>query len=344
MSWLLALLAVVLVESPSAVMASPAAASRPPATLSLEPAEVDLGVVGFAEPARAEFVVRNPTDAAVELRLEATKGLRVEGLPARVAPHGSQRLTVTADTRATPGPQQLALRIATGAADLPVLAASLRLDVRAFLAVTPGYARYITVRHAREGTLPQTVMATDGAAFRVLDVHVPVPHLRMAFHEARTAERRPDVPGSQWRVDLTLASDAPVGALMGEVEIVTDHPRQKRTFLELSGFVRPVFAVTPPAPQLGDVAPGTRSLTLFVKNFAEESLALQSVETGTPSLRAQIEPVESGHTWRVRLTVPDTAPAGAFSTRLRLLTNHPQVPVIEVPVSGRVTSPVAAPR
>jgi hypothetical protein len=338
MSWLLAILAVALVESPPA-LSTPATAPATSATLRIEPAELDLGVLGFAEPAQAEFFVRNPTPNPVELRLEAAQGLRVEGLPARLAAGGEQRLTVVADTRSSPGPALLTLRVGTSDRQVPTLVASLRLNVRPFLSVTPGYARYITVRHAREGTLHQTVTAADGAAFRVLDVRVPVPHLRAAFHEATPAERRPDTPGAQWRVDLTLSSEAPVGALMGAIEIVTDHPKQKRAFLELSGFVRPVFAVTPPALQLGDVAPGTGSVTLFVKNFAEELLSLTGLETGTPSLRAQIEPVEPGRTWRVRLTVPDTAPPGSIDTRLRLLTNHPHERAIEVAVSARVLAP-----
>ncbi len=338
MSWLIALLAFVLVEP----TATPTPSLPRPAAVMIEPAEIDLGVLGVAEPAQAEFVLHNNTDSAVELRLEGAKGLRVLGLPTRVAARARERFTAVLETRVPPGPLHTGLRLGTSDPKTPVLAASVKASVRAFLAVTPGYARYITVRHAREGTLAQTVVASDGATFRVLEVRPPVPHLRVAFHEATAAERRSDQPGSQWRVDLTLASDAPVGALTGDVEIVTDHPKQKRAFLELSGFVRPVFAVTPPEPQLGDVQPGTASVTLFVKNFAEELLGIQSVETGTPSLRAQLEAQEPGHTWRVRLSVPDTAPVGPFSTRLRLLTTHPKVPVIEVPVTGRVVRPPAA--
>ena len=106
------------------------------------------------------------------------------------------------------------------------------------LLADPGYARFNVVQQEREGTIPQTVWSTDGKSFRVLAVESPTPALRTSFREAAAGERRADTAGSQWRIALTLPVDAPVGALVGDVVVVTDHPRQQRLYLPLSGFVR----------------------------------------------------------------------------------------------------------
>jgi hypothetical protein len=222
------------------------------------------------------------------------------------------------------------------------VALAVQLDVRPFLLVRPGYARYITVQKAREGTLAQTIGAADGATFRVLRVESPLPSLRVSFREARPDERQPAWTGSQWRVTVTLASESPVGALAGSIVVHTDHPRQRRAFIPVSGFVRPILAVTPPEARLGDLDHRrSNPVRLLVRNFAEEPIEITGVSTDVAAVRAELEPIQAGRTWRLKLLPAPGAPLGPFEGTLRLRTGSPKLPSLEVPLSGRIVGPLA---
>lgn len=326
--------------APSATTTVPSPA---PARLTVTPGSVDLGVVGFGEPAVAEFVVRN--DGGAPLTLATTRlsrASRVDGLVPALAPGESVRLRFSIDTFEGDGNRVQSFTLVTNDPENPRVVLDTRLDVRPFLVVRPGYARYIVVQHAREGTIAQTIASTDGITFKVLRVESPSPTLRLSFREARPDERLPSMAGSQWRVLSTLASDSPVGALTGHIVAHTDHPRQKRAFIPLSGFVRPIFAVTPPEARLGELLRSRPNpIHLNVKNFAEEEIEVTGVSTDVAAVKVDVQSIERGRSWRVRLFPSPEAPAGPFEGKILVDTANPRVPRIEIPLTGRLVDAVA---
>ena len=302
------------------------------------PESQELGVVGLGEEAVAEFLVRNEGGAPMTLAApKLPRGTGVEGLVPELAPGESVSLRFGIDTlKAAPDPRQV-WTLVTNDPQRPQVPLSVRLDVRPFLLVRPGAARYITVQNAREGTITQTIGAVDGLTFRVLGVDSPVPSLRVSFHEARPEERQQGWTGSQWRVLSTLASRSPVGALTGSIVVHTDHPRQKRAFIPVSGFVRPMLAVTPPEARLGDLdRRRAKPVHLLVKNFAEAPLEVTGVSSDVAGVGVQLEPIEPGRTWRLRLFPIPEGPLGPFEGRLLVYTASPEAPRFEVPLSGRL--------
>jgi len=322
-----------------------AAEDAPRAVLSR--ATQDLGVVAPGEPATATFEVKNEGDAPLVVTAgkptPLVPGFTVDVRGTPVAPGGVATVTMAFDTRKLAGPGVVEVPLETNDPHAGRLTATLRAEVRPLLRADPGYARYNVVQHEREGTIAQTVWSADGATFRVLAVRSPVDALRVRFEETPAARRR-EVAGSQWLVETTLASDAPVGALTGDVVVVTDHPRQKELRIPLSGFVRPVLAVTPPQADLGEVD-GTRPLrfTLDVKSFATEPIALERVEVDLPGATAEVLPVVPGRQAKVRVSVPAGLPDGAFAGVVRIFTDSATAPRVDVPVRGRAraTSPSA---
>jgi hypothetical protein len=309
--------------------------------VTVTPESRDLGVVALGEDAVAEFLVRNEGGAPLTLATPVLpRGTSVEGLVRQLPPGQSVRLRFKVDTLNANAEPQQDWTLVTNDADRPRVAVPVRLEVRPFLVVRPGQARYITVQHAREGTITQTIGAMDGSTFRVLRVESPMPFLRISFREALSVERQPGWTGSQWRVAVSLPSDAPVGALTGMVVVHTDHPRQKRAFIPVSGFVRPMLAATPPEAPLGELdRRRTVPLHLLLKNFAEELIEVTSVSTDVAAVRAEIEPLEQGRTWRLKLfPVPD-APLGSFKGKILVHTASPKLPTFEVPLSGRLVEP-----
>ena len=304
----------------------------------VDPERRDLGVVGLGEEAAAEFLVRNEGGASLTLAFpDLPRGTSVEGLVPALGPGESARLRISIDTLKAIADPRPAFGLVTNDPERPSVTLVIQLDVQPFLLVRPGRARYITVQKAREGTITQTIGAADGATFRVLGVDSPVPALRVSFREARPDEREPRWTGSQWRVDATLSADAPVGALRGAIVVRTDHPRQRRAFVPVSGFVRPILAVTPHEARLGDLkATRTEPVRLFVKNFAEELIEITGVSTSVVAVRAEIEPIEPGRTWSLKLFPAPGAPLGTFEGTVQLRTANPQLPTFGVPLSGRI--------
>jgi hypothetical protein len=299
----------------------------------------DLGVVAPGERAVAEFRIENRGKARLELEpkpiVPPVPQANVALERRSVAPGKSAKVTVTLDTERLSGPGSFRVPIATNDPEAKEIALSVSVEVKPFLLADPGYARFISVQKEREGTIGQTIWSTDGATFRVVRVESPMPALRVAFRDAGAGERRAAVAGSQWRVDATLASDAPVGALSGEIVVTTDHPRQKRLRLPLSGFMRPMFAVTPPEIDLGRMeADSERRFGLHVVNFASEEIAIDRGDSDVTGVAVDVSPKTPGRLYSARVTVGPKLVPGKLDGKVRLYTGSPKAPVIEIPIRG----------
>lgn len=301
-------------------------------------AERDLGVKAVGDLVSAEFRIRNPGDQDLELySFKAAPGIRIEGVPGKVPAGGTLTVRLILFSPPPPGPVLAEATIRTNDVVNPDLRIALKAEVQAFLLLHPGYARYIVVQLAADGTIRQTVGSSDATAFRVLKVESPHPSLRVTFREARPDERQASWKGVQWRVEATLLKDAPVGALTGNLVIHTDHPKQRVAKAPVSGFVRPIFAVTPPEVRMGDLelkAPGRTRLV--IKNYAVETIALRGVESNVAGVRGELNENEPGRSWSLTLWVDEDKAAGPFEGRLRIRTASPNVPAIDVPISGRI--------
>ena len=315
---------------------TPASTGSP--RIAIDPERRDLGVVGLGEDAVAEYVVRNDGGAPLTLAMgPRSRGSRVEGLVPELPPGRSIRLRFSIDTFEGDGERVQGFALLTNDPARPRVPVEADVEVRPFLVARPGYVRYNVVQHAREGTITQTITSLDGAKFKVLRVESPVPTLRLSFREASAEERTAGASGSQWKVMSTLRADSPVGALQGYIVAHTDHPRQKRAFVPLSGFVRPILAVTPPEAKVGELdRKRSKPLRLVVKNFAEEEIEVSGVSTDVAVVKVALETVERGRSWSVTLLPVPDAPLGAFQGKIVLRTASPKVPLLEVPLSGQL--------
>jgi hypothetical protein len=286
--------------------------------------------------ASCEIVVRNGGWRTLTLGMVKTpSGITVEGARSNIGPRREKTIRVVVDTNVVVGKGAIPVAIQSNDPKRPELALEVKVDVRAYLLARPGYARYIYVQQAREGTIVQTIAATDAASFRILSVESPLPHLRVAWHEATPTERRPEMPGVQWIVESTIVGDSPVGAISGDIIVRTDHPKQAMLRVPVSGFVRPIFAVTPPVASLSVVNPATASeVRLHVKNFAEESIKVTGASTTVRGISAAVTAVDPGRVYYIVLTFGPDLPAGPFKGTLQIRTASPKIPIINVPLDG----------
>ena len=313
------------------------AAGKPKAVV-VEPIK-DVGGVAKGDKITHDFVIKNEGDADLEIEnVQPACGCTVAEFDKTIAPGQTGRVHAVLDTASFSGPISKGLTVFTSDPDNPQVELTIRAKVQPYIAAKPGYARYITVQgEPAQGSIGQTLWAPDGSSFEVVKVESPFPFLKVSYREAKPEERVADVNGKQWRVDMTLSNDAKVGALADYVIIHTNHPKQKLVQIPVSGFVRPVMAVTPPVADFGKVdlrEPLRKALN--VRNFATEPIKITGLDESLPGIEAQVALVEDGREYEVRITLKPELGKGPFNGKLRIHTDSPKTPLIEVELKGTV--------
>jgi hypothetical protein len=316
---------------------TPAPPPRGPVAV-VNSAPKDLGVVADAAPAFASFEIGNDGDQPLHLTLFArTRGIK--GNPREsldVPPKGRTTIQLEVDTRDVFGPAEVGVQYATNDPANPRVALKVKIVVKAFVLVRPGFARYDYVQEERPGLVGQTLWSADGQPFAVTGVDSPAAWLAVSFRPAREEEREKEIPGKQWRVEVTIMPNAPVGPISSTVTIHVNHPLQKEVRIPIGGFVRPVFAMTPPFADLGKVRIGQalKQNAIEIQNFATEKIDLTAVKVSVEGLKVAIENVEPGHRYRLRVSIAEHAPAGPFAGAIVVTTSSQKEQYIEIPIRG----------
>ncbi len=108
----------------------------------------------------------------------------------------------------------------------------------------------------------------------------------------------------------------------------TNHPKQKIVQIPVSGFVRPVVAITPPVADFGKIElkePLKKALN--IRNFATEPIKVTSVDPNLPKgIDAKLETLEEGREYQVRIILNPDLAKGPFLGKLVIHTDSPKVP------------------
>ncbi|HVS12296.1 MAG TPA: DUF1573 domain-containing protein [Thermoanaerobaculia bacterium] len=305
---------------------------------------VDLGIVPRGDRASTEFTLENRgTAPLVVTQTTSSCSCMVVRADSPIAPGGSGKVVAEVDTEVLEGPSVASVTVYTNDAENPILTLKVNLESRPYLVARPGYFRYSVYQGFDEdATIGHTVAATDPADFTIERVESTLPSLSVTFREAAPEERMAGFPGPQYRVAGTLAPDAPVGALTGFVRVHTTHDEQKMFSIPISGFVRPVVAVTPPRVELGtfrmpdDEKQEGYGASLRIQHFLadEGDLEITRIETDVPHLKTRLNEGKTGRDWYLDAWFPRDTPQGKYDGTIKLFTTSEITPLVEVPVSG----------
>ncbi len=305
-------------------------------------ATFDAGTVAKGEQIVHDFLIKNEGQGALEIqRVEPGCGCTVAQFDKTIAPGQTGKVHAVVETSTFNGPISKGITVYTSDTDNPRIQLTIQAKIEPYIQVKPGYARYLTVQgEAKAGVIVQSLWAPDGSDFAIESVSSPFPFIKATFHPATDTERLPDAKGKQWQIEMTLDNfAAPVGSLADYLTVHTTHPKQKLVQIPISGFVRPVVAVTPPSGDFGKVALKEKlTKTMNVRNFASEDIKLTSIDNplAAKGLEAVFEPIQEGREYMIRLTLSPNAPKGAFATNLVLNTDSQKVPKLEILITGEV--------
>lgn len=305
----------------------------------------DFGELHRGERVSTTFVVENRGDADLVIdRVASTCACLITEYEERIPPRGKGEIVAELDTLTVQGPSATFVRVSTNDPENPSLELTVKATVNNVIEAAPGYLQYQVVQgFAGRAAIGQVLWDPNGTPFSITRIESPSPFLSVTHREATDEERErlapdADPDGVFYWVEAVLSADAPVGPLGGYLKIHVDHPEQSLVPLPVSGFMRPVFAVTPHEAHFGELSIGEDGLTqgFFVKNFATETIPITDVETDVEGLEVEIEETKEGRTWLVTLAFPPTMTKGPFSGKLRIHTSSERAPLVEVPLSGTI--------
>ncbi len=303
----------------------------------------DFGDIERGRVVTHDFEIKNEGDATLEItRVRTTCACAVTEHDAVIEPGQTGRLKVELNTELLNGNSRAQAIVLTNDANNPKLTLTVKVNSVTMLGVDPGFFRYrVHQKFPGDGRVSQTVWAIDGGEFAVTAVESDNPHFTFDFEEAADDERRPNTQGSQWRVNAYLSNNAPIGPITGYVKIMTNHPKQQIASIPMSGFVRPVFAVTPQVIDFEEieVADEPRTSNIHVKQFADEPVEVERVEITVPGMTAEARTDDRnpGHVFWLDVAVTPEMAEGSFSGTVKVYTNSAYQPVLEVPVMGNLT-------
>ncbi len=311
-----------------------------PRAVPIEPIK-DFEIVAKGEEVHHTFEIKNEGNATLELTdVRPACGCTVAEFDSKIAPGEIGQVRTTLQTLDFYGPISKSVAVFTNDPDNPKIQLVLKANVKPYVGINPGYARFIYVQGEHIEPITQTLWPEDNHALNVLEVRNPYDFLEVEVHKAVEGEIDPRHPEPQWLVTVELDPYSPVGALREYVEVTTDHPKQKIVRIPISGFVRPRQHVTPHELNLGvldgDSLPLRRELDFT--NFITAGIEVKSVETGIAGLTAEVRETgrQDGHRFKVTLTVGPEVPKGALKSVLKLHITDQKNPIVEVPIEGTV--------
>lgn len=300
---------------------------------------VDAGRVPVGQSIDAEFSLRNEGTETLEItQVKPACGCTVAEFDEEIAPGATGTIHARVDTSRISGPNAKAITVYTNDPVTPRFQLTVKSEVRPYLIAQPGYARFTSMVHGdRDQKANQLLLADDFEDLEILGVKSPRSWIEVSYREATEDEREENVPGKQWQVEVTAKKNAPAGPLADYIKIETNHPVQKVLELPVSGFVRPMIAVTPPNVSFGSVDPTEeQSWGILVRNFGSGAMKLETVENTVPGMKVEVEPMEPGRQYKIVFQPTEEMAKGRFSGHVALSTNLAQEETITVELTGEV--------
>jgi hypothetical protein len=308
--------------------------------LEIGQAIFDIGKIQKGGQAEVDFELVNRGDAVLRIRsARPSCGCTVTSYDESIDPGETGHVRAVLDTSTLEGPVSKAVTVVTNDPDSPRAVLTIRAEVLSYVRVSPSYARLLQVHSLEPATVTVHLWAEDGTALELGAIDTGADWITASARRAEPSEHRKGGADEQWRLEVSLAPEAPLGPLTNVLVVETNHPRQPRVEVPLSGFVRPLLSTVPPVADFGALGPRARNPGQFVLklfNFGKLPIEVHSAETDLDFITVTVDPDEPGRRYRLRLALASDAPRGKFRGTLRVVTSSDVQPTVEVPVRGRV--------
>jgi len=158
-----------------------------------------------------------------------------------------------------------------------------------------------------------------------------------------TAALQPIQDGKRYQLTVTTNASLKPGHYVETLKALTDSPAQPEVpiYVELTVYPKvyasPASIIMPTLPAGADLSAINWPM-IFVRKIRAEGLKIKSYSSTLPFLKLELLTEADGQVYKIRLTLDHSKiKPGEFKGKVRIETNDPEVPVLEVPIQGSFT-------
>ncbi len=294
---------------------------------------------GRLEPgAAAEHLFRFRNEGDLELTIDqlrsgcaCTAALRA---PRAVPPHGSGQILARLDTTNLAGPQRATITVYSNDPARRTATLTLAAEIAAAVVIDPPQLYLGPVGRGARVASAATVRALNE---RVRLGAVIAGGLRFAVQARDLADGRRGKT-----LDFVIAADAPLGPFEQVVEVHVESGAPSPLRLPVVGTVLPDVTVSPPRLTFGIPAAGKPSARqLLIENRGPAPVHITGVEWDAHLGSVELDTLREGFRYRARAVPHGPLPTSPPASPLRVMTDHADQRVIEVPIEWREAGMVA---
>jgi hypothetical protein len=304
----------------------------------------DFGTVAKGQVLDWSFVIKNTGTSDLEIKsANPSCGCTVAEFTKLIKPGDTGKVVAHVDTTNFSGPIAKSVSIQSNDPDTPTAQVTIHATVKPYVEAFPaGFLRY-TILQGDSQTQSVTLYSEDEAPFKVLDVESPGDWVKVDYKLIENEADRANAGRkgqNQYKIDVTVGPEAPIGPLMDKIVIKTSSKFQPEYRLSLSGVVRPTYIVAPTVVNFGEVtSTGGAEKVVTIQSNNRQKMAefkVATVESDVEGVIAEAKATTQPGIYEVLVKVAPTARPGEFNGKLQIHTNDKAKPVTEVAVRGLV--------
>jgi hypothetical protein len=313
-----------------AQVAPPAAAASSDASSKIQFAEpvYDFGKVSSGELVKHEYAFTNVGNAELEVsNVQPSCGCTTAGDWTRKVPPGKTGLIpIQFNSANYGGPVTKTVTVTSNDKSQPTVVLQLKGTVWKPIDVTPNFA---VLNVPAESTTPvSTVVKIINNTDEELTLSPP--ELSNKFFDASIKIVK---PGKEF--DMTVSTVPPLnaGSVQAQITIKTSSAKHNQVLVTAWANVTPVVAINPPSITLPPPTPNKQAPTVSIQNNGANPLALFDASVDSKELSVDLKEVAPGKSFTATVNVPENFKlAAGQQAKVTLKSNHPQFPVLTVPL------------
>ncbi len=304
---------------------------------------IDLGSIAKNESREVEFTIYNGTDKPLSIiKASPTCGCTVVKFDKTIEPGKTGIIKAKFDSTGLKlGKARSKIIVETDNPYFKKIELSIEANIEEYIKILPPYSRWIVYKGAKSGTTEHFIFDEQGEKFNIVDVKSDYKYVKYSYNQ----EERLGKDG--WILTLTFDPQAaPIGPIKGSIQITTDHKKQKKAILPISGFVRPAFFIgqydklTPKDGNFGTftISEGKPRIFRYVfNNFTEIPIEELKATTDIKGVEVVTKEISKGHKYLIKVIFDSSnLKEGKFKGLLTLEFKHPLRQKVILPIKGEI--------
>ena len=247
-------------KSPAAPAPAKSAAVAAP-KIEVIPETKDAGTVAKGQLIESTFLVKN--NGASDLIISDARpgcGCTVASFDKVIKPGGEGKVVSSVDTKNFSGPISKSILLVSNDPDRPQLNLFVKATVKPYVDILPtGYLRFSVVKG--DSAAQDVVLVSEEKTFKPTVAETAQPYVKAELIPAGEKDKIAGRSGDQYKLHVSVTSDAPEGLLNAPIRVATGVTQQPTVEIPVSGYIRARVSVTPALVNFGNFTAGKDAIT-----------------------------------------------------------------------------------